>query len=111
MLDDGKERERALEWRDRIGVLAHGQEHAPLAEQWPRSQRIGRAQLVVQDDDGTAKALQRLDRVDLGELLARRRMFEPRQEARQGGAVAHMRCARAFDLDRVLHRLHERNGI
>ena len=58
-----------------------------------------------------AEAFQRLDRLDLGEMAARRLAVEPGEEARHGGAVAEVRRARAFDLDRILHRLHHRDRI
>ena len=58
-----------------------------------------------------AEGFQRLDGADLGELALRRLAVEPGEEARHGGAVAPVRLARAFDLDRVLHRLEQRDRV
>ena len=56
------------------------------------------------------KALQRLDRVDLGQA-ARRLAVEPGQKLRHRGAVAQLRRAGAGDFGCVLHRLHRRDRI
>src|SRR5262249_8996248 len=50
------------------------------------------------------------DGLDLAELAARGLAIEPGEEARNGGAVAQVRGARAGNLDLVLHGLHQRDG-
>ena len=55
---------------------------------------------VLEQPGFAAKTLQRLDRVDFGQLPARRLAVEPGEEARHGRAIALLRGARAGDLDR-----------
>src|SRR5262249_15359333 len=64
---------------------------------------------VLEQPGVAAKAFERRHGVDLGELAARGLAIEPGKKARDGGAVADMRRARASDLDLVLHRLHQRD--
>src|SRR5262249_53802391 len=49
-----------------------------------------------------AEALQRFDRVNLGEFAARRLAVEPGEEARDRDAIALLSVAGAFDLHRIL---------
>ena len=51
------------------------------------------------------------DGVDFGQAAARRLAGEPGKETRHRRAVALMRGARPRELDRVLHRLHQRDRI
>ncbi len=73
--------------------------------------RDGRKRHVFQRAGLAPERLQRRDRVDLGELAARRLAVEPGEKSCQRRAVAPMRDACAVDLDRVLHRLHQRDRI
>ena len=71
----------------------------------------GRERNVLEQPGVAAETFQRLDRVDLGQLAARRLAVEPGEKARHRRAVAQLRGARAGDLGRVLHRLHRRDRI
>ena len=66
---------------------------------------------VLEQTGVAAEAFQRFDGGDLGELAVRRLAVEPGEKARHRHAVAQMRLVRALDLDRVLHRLHQRDRI
>src|SRR5262249_47786179 len=65
---------------------------------------------VLEQPGVAAKAFERRDGLDLGELAAWSLAIEPREEARDGGAIAQVRRARAGNLDLVLPRLHQRDG-
>src|SRR6185369_3267945 len=54
---------------------------------------------------------QLLHRADFGEAALRRLAREPGEEPRDRSAVAAMRRAGAFNLDRILARLRQRAGI
>ncbi len=64
---------------------------------------------VLEQAGVAAKAFERRDRIDLGELATRRLAIEPGEEARDRGTVADVRRARAGNLDLVLYRLHQRD--
>ena len=66
---------------------------------------------ILQETGVAAEAFQGFDRGDFGECAVRRLAVEPGEKARHRHAVAQMRLVRAFDLDRVLHRLHQRDRI
>ena len=71
----------------------------------------GRKRNVLEQTGVAAKALQRFDRVDLGQSSARRFAIEPGEEARHGDAVTLLRRARAGDLGGILDRLHRRDRV
>ena len=73
--------------------------------------RDSRERHILEQATLAPEAFERLDRLDLGELASGRFALEPGEEARDRGAVAPVRGTRAFDLDRVLHRLHQRDRI
>jgi len=58
-----------------------------------------------------AKAFQRFDGCNLSQTSARGLRVDPGEKARDGGAVAAMRGARAFDFDLVLDSLHDGDRI
>ena len=66
---------------------------------------------VPQRAGRTAIALERFDRVDLGEPPSRRLGVEPRQKPRQSRAVALVRRTGAGELRLVLGGLHQRDRI
>src|SRR5262249_32233704 len=65
---------------------------------------------VLEQPGVAAKAFERRNGLDLGELAAWGLAIEPGEEARDGGAIAQVRRARAGNLDLVLHGLHQRDG-
>ncbi len=71
----------------------------------------GRERHVPQQVGLAAEGFERLHRADFGQLAARRLTVEPREETHHRRAVAPVRFTRAFDLDRVLHRLEQRDRI
>ena len=91
-----------------VGFLGNAVVHDGAVR--PRA-RNGRERNVLEQAGVAPKTLQRRHRINLGEVSARSLPVEPRQEPRQGGAVARMRRARALDLDGILHRLHQRDRI
>ena len=66
---------------------------------------------VFQRAGRPAKGLQRFDRVDFGQLSARRFRVEPGQKPRHRRAVALMRGPRSRQFRLVLYGFHERDGI
>ncbi len=66
---------------------------------------------VAQGSGAGAEAFEGFRRIDLGQAAVRRLARQPVQEVRQRGAVADMRLARAFDLDRVLAGLGQLHRI
>ena len=73
--------------------------------------RDARERDVLQRAGLDAEGLERLDRIDLGELARRRLAVEPGEEAGDRHAVAQMGRVRAGDLGLVLDRLHEGDRI
>ena len=71
----------------------------------------GRKRHVLQQPGLATEAFERRHRVDLAQLAGRRLAREPCEEARERGAVALVRGARAHDFGVVLYRLHERDRI
>ncbi len=71
----------------------------------------GRERDLLEKSGLAAEAFQRFDDPDFGQLAVRRFAVEPGEEARDRRAIAPVRGARALDLDRVLHRLEQRDRI
>ena len=71
----------------------------------------GRKRNVLQLARVAAESFERLRRIDLAEISARRMDCEPMQKADHRGAVPQMRIPRAFEFGRVLARLHRDDRI